>query len=54
MAGMGSYGQNRYGTGFRGSVSGYYRPEHAAVREADREPYDLSDEFPASHFRRGS
>ena len=54
MAGMDSYGQSRNEAGFRGSVPGYYRSEHAAVREADREPYDLSDEFPASHFRRGS
>ena len=34
-----------HGTGFRGSISGYHRPEYAAVRKADREPHCISDEF---------
>lgn len=54
MAGMDSYGQNRDGAGFRGGLSRYYRPEHPIVRETDREPYDLPDEFLASYHKRGS
>ncbi len=44
----------RNGAGFRGGLSGYYRPEHPVVRETDREPHDLPDEFPAGCHRRGS
>lgn len=52
MTGMDSYGQDCYRAGLRGGLSGYHRPEHAAVREADRKSYDVSDEFPASYYRR--
>lgn len=45
MVGMDSYGQSCHGTRFRGGISGYHRPEYTVVREADREPYDLSNEF---------
>ena len=35
-------------------ISGYHRPEYSVVRKADRELDNLSNEFPASHYRRNS
>lgn len=45
VVGVDSYRRDGHGTGFRGSISGYHRPEYAAVRKADREPHCISDEF---------
>ena len=45
VAGVDSYRRDGHGTGFRGSISGYHRPEYAAVRKANREPHCISDEF---------
>lgn len=45
MVSMDSYGQNSHGTRFRDSISRYYRPKYTAIRKANRESYNLSNEF---------
>ena len=45
------WGQNCHGTRFRDSISRYYRPKYTAIRKANRESYNLSNEFFTSNHR---